>query len=244
MHWLVLLLLTQQPDPDKLGSTLHEHHHTSPCAGQTCSGHGTCELMGDLPFCNCFEGYTSTGLSCVPDASLSAEEEDEQTKPVPRWGVVRGRAVVGALLSTMSVLFAGAGWIFRYSDERPGMVGMFVSSMATHALAGPMSLTALYGARLYASQKTRDGHLIASWAIYAAAIGIAHPMLFTLFRIDVLGIVYSAAAGLSAILLGAASARAMRISRKHIGWKKKALIPMPWMAAIPGGTAVGVGGSF
>ncbi len=42
-------------------------HESDPCAGQNCSGHGTCAVVGgDTAVCICDPGYRSDGLSCVP----------------------------------------------------------------------------------------------------------------------------------------------------------------------------------
>jgi len=39
-----------------------------PCEGQTCSGHGTCAVIGGAPLCVCDEGYHGEGdTKCVPD---------------------------------------------------------------------------------------------------------------------------------------------------------------------------------
>ncbi len=40
-----------------------------PCAGQSCSGHGTCQVNAGVATCQCAAGYTASGLSCVPNPS-------------------------------------------------------------------------------------------------------------------------------------------------------------------------------
>lgn len=37
----------------------------SPCAGETCSDHGSCLYEHDRAYCFCHEGYAAEGLSCV-----------------------------------------------------------------------------------------------------------------------------------------------------------------------------------
>ncbi|MFO7736704.1 MAG: leucine-rich repeat domain-containing protein, partial [bacterium] len=42
------------------------HDLTDPCAGITCSGHGTCSIDGNFnPVCNCEEGYVNRNNTCV-----------------------------------------------------------------------------------------------------------------------------------------------------------------------------------
>jgi hypothetical protein len=41
----------------------------APCAGQTCSGHGSCEVTEGLAACVCDDGYHADGLTCVADAA-------------------------------------------------------------------------------------------------------------------------------------------------------------------------------
>lgn len=36
-----------------------------PCAGQTCSGHGSCVASGSIASCRCDSGYEPSGLTCV-----------------------------------------------------------------------------------------------------------------------------------------------------------------------------------
>ncbi len=43
--------------------------YNTPCQDVTCSGHGTCVVLGDAPRCLCDRGYHEDGLSCVPDAA-------------------------------------------------------------------------------------------------------------------------------------------------------------------------------
>lgn len=43
-----------------------------PCAGVTCSGHGTCHVEGTLPACSCEAGYHDSALDCVPTSGRSA----------------------------------------------------------------------------------------------------------------------------------------------------------------------------
>lgn len=38
-----------------------------PCAGQTCSGHGTCTSSGGQATCTCSAGYHAVALTCVPN---------------------------------------------------------------------------------------------------------------------------------------------------------------------------------
>jgi hypothetical protein len=44
------------------------------CAGQSCSNHGTCKVVGGAATCTCSSGYvTQAGdpMACVPDRSAS-----------------------------------------------------------------------------------------------------------------------------------------------------------------------------
>ncbi len=40
-----------------------------PCAGQTCSGHGSCSASGGSASCGCDAGYHAVSLSCIADSS-------------------------------------------------------------------------------------------------------------------------------------------------------------------------------
>lgn len=44
-------------------------HGNDPCAGVTCSGHGTCSATDGAAACSCGAGYHAAGFSCVKDAS-------------------------------------------------------------------------------------------------------------------------------------------------------------------------------
>ena len=45
--------------------------NADPCEGVTCSGFGTCEVVGGQAQCNCQQGYHAQGLECVPDQAGS-----------------------------------------------------------------------------------------------------------------------------------------------------------------------------
>jgi hypothetical protein len=57
----------------------HEGGEASPCEGVDCSGHGTCFDDGARAQCDCFPGYRSEALECVPDGSDGdADADDDQ----------------------------------------------------------------------------------------------------------------------------------------------------------------------
>lgn len=49
------------------------------CAGEDCSGHGTCQRLGASVWCECDEGYRPRGLSCVPRGSDADADADVDT---------------------------------------------------------------------------------------------------------------------------------------------------------------------
>ncbi len=50
------------------GDTAEADEAPDPCAGVTCSGHGSCATnAGGAPYCRCDTGYHAEGLSCVRD---------------------------------------------------------------------------------------------------------------------------------------------------------------------------------
>ena len=52
-------------------SNICEEETSNPCEGVTCSGHGTCEVVGDQATCNCDSGYHAQGLNCMEDTGIS-----------------------------------------------------------------------------------------------------------------------------------------------------------------------------
>ena len=50
-----------------------------PCEGVTCSEHGTCFSDGLRVFCDCDEGYQSTGMACIPAGADGDADSDEDS---------------------------------------------------------------------------------------------------------------------------------------------------------------------
>ncbi|MGC4115118.1 MAG: calcium-binding EGF-like domain-containing protein [Myxococcales bacterium] len=64
------------------GANLDAGAEAGPCAGQTCSGHGTCAAAdGGGASCTCESGYMPRGLACVLDVDL----------PVNTWTLLPGK---------------------------------------------------------------------------------------------------------------------------------------------------------
>jgi len=58
----------------------------SPCAGITCSGHGTCQSFEGVPSCVCDPGYVPSGLDCIattPDSSGCLDGSGDYTNEGP-----------------------------------------------------------------------------------------------------------------------------------------------------------------
>lgn len=49
----------------------------SPCANQTCSGHGSCLAEEERAYCFCHDGYAAEGLSCVAAAGAVATTQGQ-----------------------------------------------------------------------------------------------------------------------------------------------------------------------
>lgn len=45
------------------------HDTEGPCAGVSCSDHGTCAIAGGDPVCACDDGYHAEGLTCIEDGT-------------------------------------------------------------------------------------------------------------------------------------------------------------------------------
>lgn len=59
---------------------------SDPCAGVTCSGHGTCEATGAAAVCRCSEHFHAVGLACVADGAcpLTTPAETFGASDAPR----------------------------------------------------------------------------------------------------------------------------------------------------------------
>ncbi len=53
------------------------------CSGQTCSGHGTCNVNGGQAACSCDASYHAVGLTCVPNSTGGDGTPDPGTAYVP-----------------------------------------------------------------------------------------------------------------------------------------------------------------
>ncbi|MCD6498343.1 MAG: hypothetical protein J7M25_08625 [Deltaproteobacteria bacterium] len=54
------------------GTECLEEGSSDPCEGVTCSDHGICTIDNDEAFCDCEDGFTAQGLSCLPESEAQS----------------------------------------------------------------------------------------------------------------------------------------------------------------------------
>jgi hypothetical protein len=230
---------------------IHEHHHTSPCSGQSCSGHGSCVQVQGRAACACDEGYvpdTVTGLSCLPAGQEPAAEADQSGKYLGR---ARRLAIAGFVLDSLGMATLTAGWLFAglvCEDPFCIVIGFAQGTALMHGIAAPLRLHALAISNRYAGRKPVDGYVVAGWVAYGLTLASISLMAFMpLFGSDetfiALPIVYTAVQLGSNIVSGIVGGRALMLARK-VQEDPDRLSIVPCVAPVPGGASFGLAGSF
>jgi len=230
---------------------VHDHHHTSPCSGQSCSGHGRCVEVQGLPACACDEGYapdTATGLTCQTAIHEPALPEDQSIR---YWARARRLAIAGFVLDTLGIISLTGGWVFAGAacgDVFCAMLGFIPSAALMHGIAGPLKLHGLTIANKYSGRKPVDGLAIAGWVTYALTLASLAPMPFTPLMmseeaITVIPIVYTAMHVVSVVITFVAGGRALRLA-SEVREEKQAASFVPYVSPVPGGISLGLTGTF
>jgi len=261
----VKLLLDVMPEPGSLppaqppeedpgaavSLAIHDHHHTSPCSGQSCSGHGRCIEVQGLPACACDEGYapdTATGLSCrsaIYEPPLTDEPGGHA------WGKARRLAIAGSVLDALGLLSLTGGWIFAGAvcgDPYCTMMGFIPGAALMHGIGGPLKLHGLAIANKSAGQKPAGALVVAGWIAYGLTLASLAPMPFApLFMSEeifvILPIFYTALHLVSATITYVAGGTAIRRASAALEEDATAAL-VPYAAPVPGGITLGLAGSF
>jgi len=239
------------PPTSAVGSAIHEHHHTSPCSGQSCSGHGSCVQVQGLAACACDEGYapdTETGLSCLPAGPEPSSDEALSGRYLGR---ARRLATAGFVLDSLGLATLTAGWLFAgllCGDPFCVLIGFAQGSALMHGISAPMRIHALTIANKYTGRKPVESYVVAGWVAYGLAMASLVPMPFMVFfesdeAFVALPIVYTVLHLVSAIVSGIAGGRALMLARKAQE-DPDSLSIAPYVAPVPGGASFGLAGTF
>jgi hypothetical protein len=234
-----------------VSSAIHEHHHTSPCSGQSCSGHGRCVQVQGRAACACDEGYapdTVTGLSCLPAGEEPSPEVDQSGKYLGR---ARRLAIAGFVMDSLGIATLTAGWVFTgvvCGDPFCTMFGFVQGSVLMHGIAAPLRLHALAIANRYSGRKPVDGYAVAGWVAYGLTLASISMMPFSPFFESeeffiAIPIVYTAVQLVSAVISGIVGGRALALARDVLEDPDRLSI-VPYVAPAPGGASFGLAGSF
>lgn len=235
-----------------VSTAIHEHHHTSPCSGQSCSGHGRCVIVKNLPACACDEGYvpdTETGLTCT--SAIYEEPRPEEVDSHHYLRKARRLAVAGFVLEALGTASLMGGWLFAgldCGDPFCAMIGFIPGTVLMHSIAGPLRLHALAIANRHAGRKVVDGYVVAGWVGYGLTLATLAPMPFVPFFgseevIVAFPIAFTAVYIASAIITSIAGGRALGLSARVLEPEEYATL-VPYAAPVPGGFSLGLAGSF
>jgi len=226
-----------------------------PCAGVSCSNHGTCVTKGGDPACACDEGFIpdqTTGLSCQPAAPAPVPDEARTVDPRSARAVALagiGISMVAVLahvskVATMSYVLGKAHPSWSELDASlTAWFALHVSEMALHAGGVSMALGGAMAIRRSLGLKMTTPVNIAGWAFYAGTWAVE---LLAILPVGLSGILTFVGIPLLLTSVGLACADVAAASRLVGASGREARLPsiVPGVVPVPGGGVVTLGGRF
>ncbi len=224
----------------------------APCAGVSCSNHGTCVLKGGDPACACDEGYApdaTTGLSCQPAAPVPEQVAERTVDPRS----ARAVALAGVGITAVAVLahaskVASMSYVLGNANASPRVLdasltawfALHICEMALHSGGVAMALGGAMAVRRSLGLKMTTPVNIAGWAFYAATWA---SQVVSVLPLRTGAIMTFVTIPLILTSAGLAVADAVAASKLSDGKLARAGL-VPGFVPLPGGGAVTVGGWF
>ncbi len=229
-----------------------------PCKDVDCSGHGICLVVDEAPSCECDKGYVVEGLGCrkhevkqtakkKKDELLLDAKDARRVKGLVGSGFLFGLASLGTNLGAYVSLC-----IFRRPNgqERPSeaatgkaWVGLQIAGLSTHAIGIPLLLGSALKLRSSLGLRPATAQNVSGWVLYGVAaftMGMSFWPRVSFAMSTVTIPILVACAWLSFYEAG----HALEIARKGSMELERSALVLPFVSALPGGVAAGVGGVF
>ncbi|MBW2263754.1 MAG: hypothetical protein JRG91_17470 [Deltaproteobacteria bacterium] len=237
---LALLLVLAAPG--------HALGQDDPCAGVSCSNHGTCVTRDGDPACACDEGYfpdETTGLSCqpVPEPAAAKGPDMKMARGVALAGVGVTAAALAVHLGKVALVSFIIGKEPLTFGERDASYGAWFvlhpSETVLHSGGVAMALGGAMAIRRSLGMKMTTPVNIAGWVLYSTTWVIeALSFLPSLPGVEIPFILTSA--GLA--IADAMAAKKLSDGAQGLAVRGPRLVP--GFVPLPGGGAVTVGGWF
>ena len=228
-----------------------------PCKEVDCSGHGICLVEDGEPYCECDKGYLVDGLGCrkhevkkaPPKKRLELDKSDARSiKGLVASGFLFTLASLGTNLGayvSLCISRRPSGEV-RESEEATGKawVGLQITGLSTHAIGIPLLLASSMKLRKSLGLRPHTGQTISGWVLYSTAMvtmGMSFwPRVSFGFATVTIPILVACA-----WLSFYESGRALEIARKGgMEAPARSSLVVPYVTAVQGGFAAGVGGVF